>query len=518
MHNLSHLDGLPVIIGGGIAGLMTALRLAPQPVVLLCRAPLGIGTASSLAQGGVAASIGVDDDPALHLADTLDAGDGLCDAGVARRIVQAAAQTIEALARYGVRFDRAQDGALLCGLEAAHSRRRIIHAAGDATGAEIMRALVEAVRLTPSICVLDRIGARRLVAEENAIVGVLCDGPTDSFALATDRVVIATGGVGGLFLETTNPAGSFGQGLALAARAGAELADLEFIQFHPTALDVATRPMALVSEAVRGEGALLVDETGCRFIVGHPGAELAPRDVVARAVWGHLAKGHRVFLDARRALGTKFAARFPTIEAVCRRAGIDPAKQLIPVRPAAHYHMGGIAVDDAGRGSVGGLWACGEAACTGLHGANRLASNSLLEAASTAAWVAQDIGGSSARTRVRRRPETVAKTLSMTPDPFLVRPILSRGIGVMRDRGGLSDAAAALLPFATSQCAASEPAIVGLMIAIAALRREESRGAHSRTDFPQRAAPARRSTLRLDEVFASARELDAPTMHLARRA
>jgi len=518
MDDLSHLDGRPVIIGAGIAGLMTALRLAPQPVVLLSRAALGIGTASSLAQGGVAASLGEDDDPARHLADTLNAGDGLCDAGVARKVVQAAAATIEALARYGVRFDRGQDGALLRGLEAAHSRRRIIHAAGDATGAEIMRALVEAARLTPSIYVLERVGARRLMVEENAIVGVLCDGPEGSIALATERVVIATGGVGGLFLETTNPAGSFGQGLALAARAGAELADLEFIQFHPTALDIATHPMALVSEAVRGEGAVLVDETGCRFMADKPGAELAPRDVVARAVWGHLAKGHRAFLDARQAIGTEFAARFPTIDALCRRAGIDPAKQLIPIRPAAHYHMGGIAADGAGRSSVEGLWACGEAACTGLHGANRLASNSLLEAASTAAWVAQDIVGSLARTRVRRRPRTVARTLPPALDPSMARPILSRGVGVMRDREGLSEAAAVLLPFASSQCAASEPAIVGLMIAIAALRREESRGAHFRMDFPQRAARARRSTLRLDEALASARELDAPTMHLARRA
>ena len=518
MDRLSRFDGLPVIIGAGIAGLMTALRMAPRPVVLLSRAPLGTGAASALAQGGVAASLGDDDDPALHLADTLNAGDGLCDACAAKRIIEAAATTTEALVRHGVRFDRGQDGMPLLGLEAAHSRRRIVHAPGDATGAEIMRALIQAVRLTPSITVLEGADARQLFTENTAIAGVLCDGPKGSFALATDRVVIATGGIGGLFLETTNPAGSFGQGLALAARAGAELADLEFVQFHPTALDIPSYPMALVSEAVRGEGAALVDETGHRFMAGHPGAELAPRDIVARAIWSHLAKGHRVFLDARRALGRGFAARFPTIEALCQGAGLDPATELIPVRPAAHYHMGGIAVDGAGRSSVGGLWACGEAACTGLHGANRLASNSLLEAAASAAWVAEDIAATSPRAGARRRPRPVAGTLAPAPDPSLVRPILSRGVGVMRDREGLSAAAAALLSLASRRCAASEPATVGLMIAIAALRREESRGAHFRTDFPKRGASARRSILRLDEAFALARELDAPAAYLARRA
>jgi len=518
MDRLTHLDGQPVIIGAGIAGLMTALRMAPRPVVLLSRAPLGTGAASALAQGGVAVSLGDDDDPALHLADTLGAGGELCDAWVADRIVRAGAETIEALARYGVRFDRGQDGAFLLGLEAAHSRRRIVHASGDATGTEIMRALDQAVRLTPSITVLEGSDARQLMVEDNAIIGVVCDGPAGSVALATDRVVIATGGIGGLFLETTNPAGSFGQGLALAARAGAELADLEFVQFHPTALDIASYPMALVSEAVRGEGAALVDETGRRFIAGHPGAELAPRDIVARAIWSHLAKGHRVFLDARQALGHRFAVRFPTIEALCQGAGIDPATQLIPVRPAAHYHMGGIAVDGAGRSTLGGLWACGEAACTGLHGANRLASNSLLEAAASAAWVAEDIAGSSATASVRPRPTTVAGTLAPAPDPSVVRPILSRGVGVMRDREGLSAAATALLPLASRRSAASEPATVGLMIAIAALRREESRGAHFRMDFPKRGVTARRSMLRLDEAFAWARELNTSTMHLARRA
>ena len=506
--DLHAFAGRPVIVGGGLAGLMTALCLAPEPVVLLSKAPLGMEASSVWAQGGLAASLGSDDGEAIHLADTLAAGDGLCDPNAARRIVQAAPAAIEALARLGVKFDRAPDGALSLGLEAAHSRRRIVHAAGDGTGRELMRALTAAVRRTPSITVIEGLEARRLLVEDGTIAGVLAAGPSGGAVLATERVVLATGGIGGLFLDTTNPAGCFGQGLALAARAGAELGDLEFVQFHPTALDGPTRPMRLVSEAVRGEGAVLVDETGRRFLADEPGAELAPRDIVARNIWRHLADGHRVFLDARNKPGTGFAQRFPTIAGFCRMAGLDPAMQPIPVRPAAHYHMGGIAVDGAGRSSVSGLWACGEVACTGLHGANRLASNSLTEAVVCAGWVAASVAGTPAG--LSRRP--ASPRLPVAPDPSAVRPFLAGGVGVLRDREGLSAAVKALLPLASGHGAAAEPATVGLMIAIAALRREHSRGAHYRTDFPQRSAVARRSTLRLEEALTEARNLAPSTM------
>ncbi|RVC81597.1 L-aspartate oxidase [Mesorhizobium sp. M4A.F.Ca.ET.022.05.2.1] len=494
--------GRPIIIGGGIAGLLTALHLAPEPVLILSRTPLGSEASSAWAQGGLAASLGDDDDPALHLADTLAAGDGLCDADIASRILHAAPNAIEALETLGVRFDRPPEGALRLGLEAAHGRRRIVHAGGDGSGQEIMRALVEAVCSTPSIVVVEGVEARRLAVEDNTVRGVWASCSMSPVFLGTGRVVLATGGIGGLFHESTNPLGSCGQGLALAARAGAVLADLEFIQFHPTALDGPDRPMPLISEAVRGEGAIIVDETGQRFLQGVQGAELAPRDVLARAMWNHLANGHRVFLDARERPGATFARQFPTIASACRGAGIDPEHDLIPIRPAQHYHMGGIAVDREGRSSIAGLWACGEVASTGLHGANRLASNSLTEAVVCARWVAESVAGSAIGVRTRSTAREIP-----APDSVSLRPLLTRTLGVKRDGEMLREAVRTLLPLARRHNAASDPAAVGLMIAVAALLRQESRGAHYRTDFPDRAAIARRSRLRLDEALATADEL-----------
>lgn len=502
----------PIIIGAGLAGLMTALHLAPLPVLVLAGAPLGSGAASAWAQGGVAACVGADDDAACHLGDTLAAGDGLCDAAVAARILQAGPETIAALARHGVAFDRTAEGRLALGLEAAHSRRRIVHAGGDGSGAEIMRALIEAVRRTPSITVLEQAQARRLVVEDNRVRGVLVATPHGPLLLPTSRVVLASGGIGGLFLHTTNPPGAWGQGLLLAARAGAALADLEFVQFHPTALDAGTDPLPLVSEAVRGEGAILTDETGTRFLAGQPGAELGPRDVVARGIFRHLAAGHRVFLDARPALGERFAQRFPAVTAACRAAGINPATQPIPVVPAAHFHMGGVAVDAAGRSSVAGLWACGEAASNGLHGANRLASNSLLEAATCACWVAGDVA---ATPSVRLRP-LADRRLPPAPDAGPVRPVLSRHAGLLRDGDGLLAAIRTLAPLAAAAGPAADPATLGLMLAVAALRREESRGAHARTDFPARdPAFARRLTLHLADAMACAASLADPIVRRA---
>jgi L-aspartate oxidase len=490
----------PVIIGAGLAGLMTALHLAPMKVVVLSAAPLGHEAASGWAQGGLAAAVGEDDSCALHLADTMAAGDGIVDAEVARRIVGAAPALVDELLALGVTFDRDAAGRIAVGLEAGHGRRRIVHARGDASGREILRGVIAAVRRTPSITVLEGVSALRLAMRDGAVAGVLVQGPDGPSLIATSQVVMATGGLGGLYAHSTNPAGAIGQGLVMAARAGAALADLEFVQFHPTALDVGRDPMPLVSEAVRGEGATLVDETGFRFMaLAKPGwrAELEPRDVVSRAVWRHMMDGHQVFLDAAGAMGARFSQRFPTIAAVCRQAGIDPDERQMPVRPAAHYHMGGIAVDAEGRSSVPGLWACGEAASTGLHGANRLASNSLLEAAVTGRWVAQSLIGTVAVGP--RAPGPVE--MPRPADASAVRPILSRHAGVLRDREGLEAAAEALVALADGGEAAADPACLGLMMVQSMLRRQESRGGHWRTDYPAPSpAFARRMTLTLEEA------------------
>ncbi len=486
--------GRPVIVGAGLAGLMTALHLnaeAPCPVVVLSPAPLGTEVSSAWAQGGVAASVGPDDAAALHVADTLAAGDGLCEPAAAGRILEGAAAAIANLVAIGAQFDRDAAGGLKLGLEAAHGRRRIVHAAGDATGKEIMRAVTAAVRACPSITVLEGVDARRLIVRQGRIAGVLAartvEGRDTAVHLPTGRVVIATGGIGGLFAQSTNPAGCFGGGLALAARVGAVLSDLEFVQFHPTALDAPGTPVALISEAVRGEGALLVDETGRRFMADVPGRELAPRDVVARAIWAQAKAGHQVYLETRGLIPEGFGSRFPTITAACHAHGIDPDREPIPVRTVEHYHMGGIAVDGSGRSSVEGLWACGEAARTGLHGANRLASNSLLEAMVCARAVAASL-----RAAEGIFPETAASDaqdvppdLPAKPDPVPLRQIVSASVGVLRDRAGLIAGLEELLPLARGDGPQSDPALVALMIAVAALDRRESRGGHHRTDWDE---------------------------------
>ena len=310
--------------------------------------------------------------------------------------------------------------------------------------------------------------------------------------LSAQAVVIATGGIGGLYRDSTNPLGSFGQGLALAARAGAELADLEFVQFHPTALDVSVRPTPLVSEAVRGDGAILVDETGRRFMADVPGAELAPRDVVARAIAAERERGRRTFLDARAAIGARFPERFPVIAAACRTAGVDPTREPIPVRPAQHYHMGGIAVDAEGRSSIAGLWACGEAACTGLHGANRLASNSLTEAAVFGVIVARSIEAAPLRApaRLQRAPAPVAA------DPTAVRPLLTPAAGVTRDGATLA-------------------AAIGPLAALAASRLAGRRSRRCRADDRGRRAEARAQRWRPQPHRLSRTAVGAPSLALS---
>jgi L-aspartate oxidase len=450
---------------------MAALAAAPAPVLLINRGGLGSQAASAWSQGGLAAAIGPGDAPALHIADTLAAGAGLCDEAAVRRIVSAAPALVERLEGLGVRFDRDAQGRLACGLEAAHSRPRILHANGDATGAELMRALIEAVARTPSITVLDA-QVRHIFTDDAGVTGVLAVRGDEMLTLPSSRVLLATGGIGGLFAHSTNPPSAIGGGLMLAAAAGARLADLEFIQFHPTALDIDRPALPLISEAVRGEGAVLIDETGAAFMRGQ---DLAPRDVVARAVFAHRAAGHRTFLDAR-AIHARFAARFPAISAICRQAGIDPARAPIPIRPAAHYHMGGVQVDEAGRSTIDGLFAAGEVARTGLHGANRLASNSLLEAA-----VCGSIAGRAMEALPERgRRRLAAPAAHGAPEAAPVRRLMSAELGVLRTRAGLERALSTFAALAPGNPAAA----LCQRIAQAALDRPVAVGAHAWADAP----------------------------------
>jgi L-aspartate oxidase len=491
---IGHRPDHVVVIGGGVAGLATALRLAPVPVTLLAKADLGLEAATAWAQGGIAAAIGEDDQPEFHAVDTVSAGAGLCDPLVARRVTAAAPAAIDWLAGLDAPFDRDTEGRIALGLEAAHSRRRIVHAGGDAIGRAVLETLARAVRACPSIHLMEGVRATALLRDANGVVtgiaGVSASGPV---VLSARAVVLATGGLGGLYASTTNPLGAVGSGLALAARAGAVLRDVEFVQFHPTAIAAGADPMPLATEALRGEGAILLNDRGERFMAEVPGRELAPRDVVARAIFAEIAAGRSVVLDARL---ERIEQRFPGVVALCRANGIDPVREPIPVRPAAHYHMGGIEVDAAGHSSIDGLWACGEVASTGLHGANRLASNSLLEALAYAEWIAADIAGRAGAGR-----KGVAD-VAPAPSTFRseIRALMDRRVGVVREAAGLDAAVRRLDALASS--GSDDMALVALMVASEALRREESRGGHFRADFPLTATTAVHSRTTLDDTLA----------------
>lgn len=510
---MSHSRENIVVVGGGVAGLATALRLAPLPVTLVVASPLGAEAATGWAQGGIAAALGADDRPDLHAIDTLAAGAGLSEPLVARRVAAAGPGAIDWLVGLGTPFDRNPNGSLALGLEAAHARRRIVHAEGDGTGRVVLETLTRAARACPSITVMEGWRAGELLTDAHGrIAGIAArDREGRTLTLAARAVVLATGGLGGLYGATTNPLGAVGSGLALAARVGAVLRDMEFVQFHPTAMAVGgdperaasggPAPMPLATEALRGEGARLFNSRGERFMAEVPGQELAPRDVVARAIFAQIAAGESVVLDARM---KDIETRFPGVVALCRAHGLDPARAPIPVRPAAHYHMGGIWVDGAGRSSVPGLWACGEVASTGLHGANRLASNSLLEALAYAHWIAQDIAGEDAAPGLARAP-SVPRPRS--PARAEIRAVMDRQVGVVRDAEGLEAAAARLGTLADRD--GCDLSLVALAITEAALRRCESRGGHFRADHPAPAALAHHSETRFDETPGVAPSIEA---------
>jgi L-aspartate oxidase len=507
------------IVGAGLAGLFTALKLAPLPVTVISAARFGEGASSLWAQGGIAAAVAEGDTAEAHAADTVAAGAGIVDEKIALVMAREARERIEDLLLYGVPFDKDLEGRLALGREAAHGRSRILHVKGDTAGRAIMHALTEAVRKTPSITVLEGLAARDLVLRDGRVAGIELAPAGDphghGFVLPASSVLLATGGAGQLYSVTTNPREARGEGIAIAARAGAIIADAEFVQFHPTAINIGRDPAPLATEALRGEGALLINARGERFMRAvHDDAELAPRDIVARAVYREVASGRGAFLDCRK-LGAKLAEHFPTVVAASRAAGIDPAREPIPVAPAAHYHMGGILTDASGRSTVEGLWACGEVASTGAHGANRLASNSLLEAVVFGARVAKDIASTSRPSSLKavaHEPRVSGATAHERDDDAVrtLRHAMTQGAGVIRDEGSLKIALGAI---ATLERSGSDDRRLANMltsaklIAAAALARKESRGAHFRSDFPlPDAALAKRSFLTLEQADAIARD------------
>jgi L-aspartate oxidase len=504
----------PVVIGSGVAGLTAALGLGS--CLVLTKTELAEGS-SRWAQGGIAAAVGGDDDPALHAADTVRVSGGLGDPIIAGLVTRSAPERIAWLQRLGAEFDT-DDGRLTLGREAGHGRHRIIHADGDATGAELMRTLRKAVVAAPDIEVWEHTLAVDLLMDDGRVAGVLVQrAGGELLAISAPAVVLATGGIGRVYSRTTNPAEVTGDGFAMAARAGARLRDPEFVQFHPTALDSPLDPMPLLTEALRGAGAALIDDTGSRFMVEeHPDAELAPRDIVARANWRRRSEGHAVLLDATH-LGPAFPDRFPTVFASAMDAGIDPRVRPMPVSPAAHYHMGGIAVDTWGRTSLRGLYAVGETAATGLHGANRLASNSLLEGLVFGARVADDVSRSSIAAHRRGVLTVPVDALALDGEDLEATAALRRSMwdhaGVVRDAASLSRAATTLddlEPRLRRGPVSRNLMAVAAVVIEAALARQESRGGHFRRDFPTSDPARQQSTI---VAATRARQAALPSAH-----
>ncbi|MDO6962793.1 L-aspartate oxidase [Rhizobium alvei] len=487
-----------LIVGGGLAGLFAALKLAPLPVTVLTTAPLGEGASSAWAQGGIAAAMSVDDTFDKHVADTIEAGAGIVDEDVARAVVSQGPDRIHDLLALGVPFDRDLAGKLMLSREAAHSEHRVVRVKGDMAGRAIMAALVAAVRRTPSITLMEEFEAEELIVTDGKVRGVVARPAIGSgrerIALHAAATVLCTGGIGHLYAVTTNPEQACGEGIGMAARAGALIADPEFVQYHPTAIDIGRDPAPLATEALRGEGAHLVNRAGERFMLAlHPDGELAPRDIVARGVFAEVMSNRGAFLDCRTAIGSHFAEEFPSVYASCMSAGIDPVTAPIPVVPAVHYHMGGIAVDLNGRTSLPGLWAAGEVTATGIHGANRLASNSLLEAAVFAAQIASDIAASlsdkAGPIATSALPDNVADpTITGEADRIaLLRQTMSADVGVIRNAEGLKHALSVVAALEKEPASASfaNMLVAAKLITAAAWLRRESRGGHFRSDFPK---------------------------------
>jgi L-aspartate oxidase len=493
-----------IVIGSGVAGLMAAFHASHREVIVISKSEHASGGSSPLAQGGIAAAVGPTDSPVNHARDTMEAGAGLCIEEVVRAVTREAPERIEELLELGAVFDRSPSGDLELGREGAHDLARVVHSEGDATGAEVVRALGRVVAAEERIEVVDNCLALELVLDRGRVVGVLCaDVEGRPILMSANAVVLATGGIGRLFAATTNRTESTGDGLAMAARAGASLAGLEFVQFHPTALDVPAETKPLLTEALRGEGALLVNDGGHRVMEGvHPRLELAPRDVVSRAIWNEIQAGSRVFLDAT-ALRDRFEERFPSVLGLCLGHDLDPRERPMPVVPAAHYHMGGVVVGLDGRTTLRRLWAAGETSWTGLHGANRLASNSLLEALVFGRRAGRALVGVPRDNATAERVATLANRASFTfgrkpwcdsgnPTVAELRRVMWRDVGLIRSTAGLRTAQLELDRLdrlhGPGFGEVTNLLAVARLVTTAAALRTESRGAHQRRDF---SAPSR---------------------------
>ncbi len=502
-----------VIVGAGLGALYAALNLAPRPVLMISPEMLGKGASSAWAQGGVAAAMGDHDSPEAHARDTVKAGAGTVDAAIAQKVTQDARDHIVDLTNLGTPFDRTADGGYVMSREAAHSVARVVRVKGDQAGAQIMETLIEAVHAIPSVQVIEGALASGLETKDGTVTGVWiesADFASEPVLVRSPAILMAGGGSGGLFALTTNPPRIRGQVIGMAARAGANVADPEFVQFHPTAIDMGEDPAPLATEALRGEGAILINKDGARFMQGeHPDAELAPRDIVARAIFAQTQAGNRPVLDTRGALGATILMNFPAVAEACARGGIDPVADTIPVAAAAHYHMGGIAADDKGRTSLANLWVCGEAASTGLHGANRLASNGLLEALVFARTCAQDIQATTEGATDAPEVRISFDTDGTLPDATAVqrlRDVMTNHVGVVRTRAGLTKALQEIASL-EQEFGANDSFLnmtsTATLIAAAALARTESRGGHYRRDFPDAdPAQAHRTVLTLAQAVA----------------